>query len=221
MYDDKLLCKQFRMSRSQLTHIVRETTDHSLRFQQNSDCTGGVGISILMKCTSTFHQLAYDSVPDALDKYLQMGVKTSRDALQAFYKVVMDLYGGEFLRRPTYTDVEKIYFFHKEKHGFPVMFGTIDYTGWLITQMHMVLNIVGVITGHIPSFYWKRLAHKTYGFDMRSLVFLRIYLEGSILVRFISQPYKNDTKRIRYKQAHEAARNYAELAFDVLKRKGL
>nr|GEW12423.1 RNA-directed DNA polymerase, eukaryota, reverse transcriptase zinc-binding domain protein [Tanacetum cinerariifolium] len=31
------------------------------------------------------------------------------------------LYGEEFLRKPTYTDIEKLYAYHEEKHGFPSM----------------------------------------------------------------------------------------------------
>ncbi|GJS46567.1 retrotransposon gag domain, retroviral aspartyl protease [Tanacetum coccineum] len=43
-------------------------------FEYNSvDCKGNVGISLLMKCTSVIRQMTYDSVPDALDEYLQMG----------------------------------------------------------------------------------------------------------------------------------------------------
>ncbi|GJU34391.1 ALP1-like protein isoform X1 [Tanacetum coccineum] len=44
------------------------------------------------------------------------------------------LYGEVFLRRPTQTDVEKLYAFHEEKHGFPGMIGSIDCTKWLWAQ---------------------------------------------------------------------------------------
>ncbi|GJY76528.1 WAT1-related protein isoform X1 [Tanacetum coccineum] len=37
-----------------------------------------------------------------------------------------------------------------------------------------------------------------------------IYLEWAVLMKFISQPRSNDVKRIRYKQAHEAARKDVE-----------
>ncbi|GKD26247.1 putative nuclease HARBI1 [Tanacetum coccineum] len=45
-------------------------------------------------------------------------------------KAIMELYGEEFLRKPTYTDMEKLYAYHDEKHGFPGMLGSIDCTGW-------------------------------------------------------------------------------------------
>ncbi|GJY67992.1 gag-pol polyprotein [Tanacetum coccineum] len=44
--------------------------------------------------------------------------------------VIMNLYGEEFLRKPTYTDIEKLYAYHNEKHGFPGMLRSIDCTDW-------------------------------------------------------------------------------------------
>ncbi|GJR23792.1 ALP1-like protein [Tanacetum coccineum] len=46
-----------------------------------------------------------------------------------------------------------------------------------------------------------------------------IYPEWVVLMKSISQPGSNDVKRIRYKQAHEAARKDVERAFGVLKKK--
>ncbi|GJS90533.1 reverse transcriptase domain-containing protein [Tanacetum coccineum] len=46
-----------------------------------------------------------------------------------------------------------------------------------------------------------------------------IYPEWVVLMKSISQPGSNDVKRIRYKQAHEAARKDVERAFDALKKK--
>ncbi|GJT98429.1 hypothetical protein Tco_1093947 [Tanacetum coccineum] len=91
-------------------------------------CAGRIGISALVKCTSAIHQMAYDIVPDALNEYLQMGATTTRDNLVHFCNAVMELYGREYLRQPTYTDMEKIYAHHKQKHGFPGMIGSIDWT---------------------------------------------------------------------------------------------
>ncbi|GJX97635.1 hypothetical protein Tco_0353433 [Tanacetum coccineum] len=68
--------------------------------------------------TFAIRELAYDDVPDALDEYLQMGATTSRRALAAFSKAIMELYGDEFLRKPTYTNIKKFYAFHEQKHGF-------------------------------------------------------------------------------------------------------
>ncbi|GJU15175.1 ALP1-like protein [Tanacetum coccineum] len=74
--------------------------------------------------------MAYGAVPDALDEYLQMSATTACKCLQMFCKAIMELYGEEFLRKPTYTDMEKLYAYQEEKHGIPGMLGSIDCTYW-------------------------------------------------------------------------------------------
>ncbi|GJU55553.1 ALP1-like protein [Tanacetum coccineum] len=79
-----------------------------------------------MKCTSAIRQMAYGVVPRALDEYLQMGATTTRDCLVFFCKAIMELYGEEFLHKPTYNDIENLYARHDEKHGYPGMIGSIN-----------------------------------------------------------------------------------------------
>ncbi|GJV99299.1 hypothetical protein Tco_1554551 [Tanacetum coccineum] len=69
---------------------------------QGCDAVGKAGISALVKCTFAIRQLAYAVVPDSLDEYLQIGEKTSRDCLMHFCNGVIELYGEEYLRRPTH-----------------------------------------------------------------------------------------------------------------------
>ncbi|GJS83456.1 reverse transcriptase domain-containing protein [Tanacetum coccineum] len=66
------------MSRSLFMGIVEEVTLQCAFFREQEDCTGKLGISPLIKCTSAIRQLAYGTIPDALDEYLQMGNATSR-----------------------------------------------------------------------------------------------------------------------------------------------
>ncbi|GJX77400.1 protein translocase subunit SecA2, chloroplastic isoform X1 [Tanacetum coccineum] len=189
-YNAYLFRKRFRMNRSLFTRIVRDLSANCPYFQEGCDAVGKAGISALVKCTSAIRQLAYAAVPDSLDEYLQIGEKTSRDCLMHFCNGVIELYGEEYLRRPTQTDVEKLYAFHENKHGFLGMIDSIDCKKWpLNVHKHIVLNSVGVIP------------------------------EWAVLMKSILQPGSNDVKRIRYKQAHEAARKDVERAFGVLKKK--
>nr|GEX30448.1 F-box/kelch-repeat protein At5g60570-like [Tanacetum cinerariifolium] len=136
------------MSRSLFTRIVHKITDNSPYFQQSSDCSRRVCISPLMKCTFTIRQLAYDANPEALDEYMQIGEKNSRDALQAFCKDIMDLYVDKFLRRPTYIDVEKLYAYQEEKHGIPVILRIINCTGCSLAQCPNAYCAQHCIGGH-------------------------------------------------------------------------
>nr|GEZ33512.1 hypothetical protein [Tanacetum cinerariifolium] len=92
--------------------------------------------------------MAYGAVPDSVDEYLQMGVTTARDSLRIFCKVIMNLYGEEFLRKPTYIDIEKLYAYHNEKHGFPGMLGSIDLQIGRAADVPFVVNNVPYKRGY-------------------------------------------------------------------------
>ena len=75
-------------------------------------------------------QLANGSSPDAFDEYLQMSARTGRDCLYNFNKCIIDLFKGEFLRKPNMHDVQNLYAKHEKEHGFPGMLGSIDCMHW-------------------------------------------------------------------------------------------
>ncbi|GJW07045.1 ALP1-like protein [Tanacetum coccineum] len=56
--------------------------------------------------------------------------RTSRTALDHFFQAVMEIYGPEYLRKPTVTDIEKLYRHHEEKHGFSGMLRSLDCIDW-------------------------------------------------------------------------------------------
>ncbi|GKB58960.1 ALP1-like protein [Tanacetum coccineum] len=97
---------------------------------ENTDCTGRMSLSVIIKCSAAIRQLAYDSSPDAFDEYLQMSERTARDCLLYFNMCIIDLYMSKYLRKPTLEDVEKIYNQLLTRHGFPRMLGSIDCMHW-------------------------------------------------------------------------------------------
>ncbi|GKD37419.1 hypothetical protein Tco_1257626 [Tanacetum coccineum] len=109
------------MTRPLFNLIVNKVTNQDAFFRNNIDCTGREGISALIKCTYAIRQLAYGVNVAFLDEYMQISERTSRTALDHFCQAVMDIYGAEYLRKPTVTDIEKLYRHHEEKHGFPGM----------------------------------------------------------------------------------------------------
>ncbi|GJY86436.1 ALP1-like protein isoform X1 [Tanacetum coccineum] len=120
-----------RSSRMALfNRIVTAVTNHDPYFHNNIDYTGRKGISLLIKCTSSIRQLAYIVNASFLDEYMQISERSSRMALDHFFEVVMDIYGPEYLRKPTVTDIEKLYRHHEEKHKFLGMLGCLDCTNW-------------------------------------------------------------------------------------------
>ncbi|GJU60710.1 hypothetical protein Tco_1238476 [Tanacetum coccineum] len=108
-YNEATFLTWFRMSRNLCTRIVQEITYHCPYFQLGADCTRKVSVSPLIKCTSAIRQMAYGFILEALDECMQMGETTARGSLIAFCTVVVELYGNDYLRKPTYTDIEKLY----------------------------------------------------------------------------------------------------------------
>ena len=172
IYGDEQFHDRFWMSRRLFTRIVREITGHSSYFQQTSSCAGVLGISPLMKCTSSIRQLAYGVNADALEEYVQMGVSTISECLQKFCEAIMELYGTKYFWKPTVTDINRLYEHHYQSHGFPGIIGSIDCTDWPWENCPHALKAQFCRGDHgkTPFFYWKRSPPKIYGFGMRSLV---------------------------------------------------
>ncbi|GKB48383.1 ALP1-like protein [Tanacetum coccineum] len=204
------------------------------------DCRGQRSISALIKCTSAICQLAYGCVPDSLDEYMQMDATISCDSLRIFCKVIMNLYGEEFLRKPTYTYIEKLYAYHNEKHGLPEMgdhgpdsFILLEAIAsnnlWIwhaffgVSGMNNDVNVLrqspifnDLKSGRAPDvpFVVNNVSYKR-GYYLTD----GIYPQRSVLIKSIKNPGTNDHKRILYKTKHEAARKDVERAFGVLKQK--
>nr|GFC41385.1 hypothetical protein [Tanacetum cinerariifolium] len=97
-----------------------------------------------------------------------------RSRIDHFCQAVMKIYGPEFLRKPTVTDIEKVYRHHKEKHGFSRILESLDYMDWSGSVVRTLLkrDMLDVIMVRIRSFCWKLLRRKTYGYGMLSSVLL-------------------------------------------------
>nr|GEY24970.1 protein ALP1-like isoform X1 [Tanacetum cinerariifolium] len=177
--------------------------------------------------------MTYEAVPDALDEYLQMGVTTARKSLRMFCKAVMGLHGEEFLRKPTYADIEKLYAYHEEKHGFPRMLGSIYCTGWSWENCpHAFFGVSGMdndvnVLRQSPLFNdLKSRKAPDVLFVANNVPYKRGYYltaginpQWSVLIKSIKNPGMNDHKRVLYKTKHEAARKDVERAFGILKKK--
>ncbi|GKB26556.1 ALP1-like protein [Tanacetum coccineum] len=100
------------------------------RFRQTFRMAHPLFNRIVNACTSAIRQLAYGVNASFLDEYMQISERSSRKALTSFCQAVMEIYGPEYLRKPTVTDVEKLYRHHEAKHGFPGMLGSLDCTDW-------------------------------------------------------------------------------------------
>jgi hypothetical protein len=117
------------MNKRLFLRIVDALGQWSPYFTYRADCAGRIGLSPLQKCTAAMRMLAYGSPADALDEYLKIGKSTALHCLDTFARGVIEVFGGEYLRRPTREDVERILKVN-ESRGFPGMLGSIDCMHW-------------------------------------------------------------------------------------------
>ncbi|GJU97471.1 ALP1-like protein [Tanacetum coccineum] len=223
--------------RRDLTFLVEfeEVTLHCAFFREKEDCTGKLGISPLIKCTSAIRQLAYGTVPDALDEYLQMGHAISRQSLEHFCRSIIPIFGPEFLEKPTITDIERLYAFHEEKlrrdHGpdpFILLEAVASQDLWIwhaffgvsganndinVIQRSLLLNDLKL--GKAPEILF---VTNDVTYPWRYYLCDGIYPEWVPFVKSVTNLSDDDHKRLRYKAMHEAARKDVERAFGVLKK---
>nr|GEV51303.1 hypothetical protein [Tanacetum cinerariifolium] len=198
----------------------------------NPDCTGREGISPLIKCTYAIRQLAYGVNASFLDEYMQL--RDHHVRLQA----VMEIYGPEYLWKPTVTDVEKLYRHHEAKHGFSGMLGSLDCTDWewfgcpyafkaqYVRRDHgsnpfILLEAVVSQDLWIWLAFFAEIPFAANGVTYPSGYYLvdGIYPELATLVKTIPEPSDDDRKRILFEKKQESTRKDVERAFGVLKKK--
>ncbi|XP_071699818.1 uncharacterized protein [Rutidosis leptorrhynchoides] len=99
-------------------------------FSQRVDAIGRPTFTTLQKCTSAIRQLAYGTVPDIWDEYLQMSEQTSILCLDYFCMCIITLYKREYMRSPNAHDVARLCSAHEERYDFRGMLGSIDCMHW-------------------------------------------------------------------------------------------
>nr|GEX98396.1 hypothetical protein [Tanacetum cinerariifolium] len=188
-------------------------TNHDANFLNNTDCTGREGISSLIKCTSSIRKLTYDVNASFLDEYVKISERSSHKALDHFCQAVMDIYGREYLRKPTVIDTEKLDRHHEEKHGFQICEEvlTVQIGSGLVVRAPLKHNMLDVIM--IP-FVANGVSYRSGCYIVDGL-----YPESTPLVKKIPEPSDDDHKRILYKQKQKSTRKDVERAFGVLKKK--
>ncbi|WZZ39800.1 hypothetical protein YC2023_036059 [Brassica napus] len=117
------------MNKVVFMRIVDRLSENFPFFQQRKDATGRLGLSPLQKCTAALRMLAYGCAADAVDKYLRLGQSTTLSCLSNFTEGVIQLFGDEYLRRPTPEDLQRLLDIG-EIRGFPGMIGSIDCMHW-------------------------------------------------------------------------------------------
>ncbi|XP_052137304.1 uncharacterized protein LOC127755649 [Oryza glaberrima] len=121
--------RRYRMNKPLFLRIMNALSEWDTYFTHRVDALGRHGVSPLQKCTAVMRMLAYSACADETDEYCRIGGTTAYESLDRFCRGVIEIFGPEYLRKPTVDDVQRILQMHEER-GFPGMLGSIDCMHW-------------------------------------------------------------------------------------------
>ncbi|XP_076943059.1 uncharacterized protein LOC143613159 [Bidens hawaiensis] len=78
------------MSRQLFLRILGDLESVYAFFQQQADARDKPGYSTMQKCTAAIRQLAYGTVSDAMEEYLQMSATVAREVLHTFCEFILE-----------------------------------------------------------------------------------------------------------------------------------
>uniref|UniRef100_A0A0D3DK36 DDE Tnp4 domain-containing protein n=1 Tax=Brassica oleracea var. oleracea TaxID=109376 RepID=A0A0D3DK36_BRAOL len=128
-YSTNFFRRRFRMNKELFLRIVHHLSTEISYFRPSKDATGRSSLSPLQKCTAAIRQLAYGGAADTVDEYIRLAEITAQKCLHNFTAGIITLFGGEYLRRPTPEDLERLLHIGEERE-FLGMIGSIDCMHW-------------------------------------------------------------------------------------------
>ena len=105
--------------------IVDTLNNYDEYFQMRVDVLCRKGLSPWQKCTTTIRILAYGSLADSVDEYVQIGETTALECWERFVLGICTIFRNEYLRRPNNEDTERLLQMGVA-HRFSGMLGSIN-----------------------------------------------------------------------------------------------
>ncbi|XP_073363602.1 uncharacterized protein [Aegilops tauschii subsp. strangulata] len=110
---------------------------------------GKLGFSSYQKCTAAIRMLAYGIPGNLVDEYVRMSEFTCLLSLYNFCKVVMAVFGPEYLRQPNAADTKRLLASNAVR-GFSGMLGKINCSHNDINVLQRSPVFARLVEGHSP-----------------------------------------------------------------------
>ena len=117
------------MRRSLFVKIVNDCEAASYYFKRCRSAAGIMGFSAYQNISAAMRVLTYGIPADYTDEYLRIGQDTTMESVRRFAKLVIRLYGEQYLRAPNEEDTKRLMEMN-EKRGWPGMLGSLDCMHW-------------------------------------------------------------------------------------------
>ncbi|XP_048611470.1 uncharacterized protein LOC106350791 [Brassica napus] len=160
--------------------------------------------------TNVYSISSYGCAADAVDEYLRLGESTTLSCLSKFTEGVIQLFGDEYLRRPTPEDLQRLLDIG-EIHGFPGMIGSIACTLNDINVLDWSPVFDDILQGRAPRVQYVVNGHQ---YDLAYYLTDGIYQKWSTFIQSILNPQGPEAEL--FAKVQEATRKDVERAFGVL-----
>jgi hypothetical protein len=94
------------MRRSLFVKIVQPCEANCRSFTQRRNAAGLKGFSAYQKISAAMRVVAYGIPADYADEYLRIGEDTTIESVRRFAKVIIRVFGPEYLRAPNKEDTK-------------------------------------------------------------------------------------------------------------------
>ena len=137
----------FRLSIPRVKRLIEDFANSGDPFYRTFrvDQFGRMGASREVKILLPLRALAYGDAPHSFTSCFQVSESMARKCFRKFVSTIQTLYGDEYLRRPTATDLRAICSLHERVHGVKGMLGSLDcmLTKWKNCPMEWQGNFKG------------------------------------------------------------------------------
>jgi hypothetical protein len=119
----------FRLSRSRVERMLQDFGNSGLPFYRSFrvDMCGREGASLEAKILLPLTAIAHGTAPHLLCMNYQVSQEAmARKMYRVFIETIQEVYGDEYMRTPTATDLKAICALHRRVHGVSGMLGSLD-----------------------------------------------------------------------------------------------